>query len=477
MITYLKSQEHYEELYNTQTARECRECEEFINDVFSEVEKKAPAAELEEHRPGWYLQYSTFYLSFVEMAAVIRYHEREKVILQWMQRDKEKDERLTHAQLANVPSCPNCGKEQGIFSKYYLHREGRTINDSQDIMLMYECKSCHKRSTYWHDGTIWDGPVTYCDKCGASMVMTAKETKTSATFTYTCTNCPHSYSEKMDFSKRAKKDEPDRTLVEDRKRFCLDDQTLIKIRDRFYHMGRLGKLHADASERTENADVYDAIKDIKQLKVAQVIEILWSATTKAKFTEFKFGDPQIGREVIIEFNCLDAVPDRDEAHSKKELRRVIKEALSDTNWRLVSDEVSYRLGYLTGRLRAYEGEEELKKLIDKKVKTKSDADSELFNAITPKLFSYDPERLDKVEVLKTLLEDQRAFAGREPILEDSNGPNEWFTITGKIDPELRVVIPFRKNDDTLPKFVRDYDFEVKSRSVTKKSRSREKSSN
>ena len=474
MITYLKPQEFYEELYDTQTAKQCRECEEFINDVYGTVEKKIPAEELEKHRPGWYLQYSTFYLSFVEMTAVLRYHEREKVILEWMQRDKEKDERLAHAQLASVPPCPNCGNELATFGKYYLRREGWIANDGQDIMLMYECKSCHKRSTYWHDGTPWDGPVAYCDKCGTSMVMTTEETKTSATFTYTCTNCPHSYVEKMDFSKRVKKDMTDRTLEEDRKRFCLDDQTLLKIKDKLYHMGRLGQLHADASERTENADVYDAIKDIKQLKVAQVIEQLRLATEKMSYTEFKFGDPQLGREVVIDFSCLDASPDRDEAHSKKELQKAIKSCLADTNWRLMSGGVSYRLGYLTGRLKAYEGEEELKKLIDKKTESKHNPNSDLFDAIMPKLIAYDPDKLDKVGLIKTLLEDQHAIAGNEPMSEDPGGPNEWFTITGKIDPELRIAIPFRKNDSTMPKFIQAYDFEIKARSPSRKHRPRKK---
>ncbi len=32
--------------------------------------------------------------------------------------------------------------------------------------------------------------------------------------------------------------------------------------------------------------------------------------------------------------------------------------MRETNWRLMSDGISYRLGYLNGRLRAYEGEED-----------------------------------------------------------------------------------------------------------------------
>lgn len=44
--------------------------------------------------------------------------------------------------------------------------------------------------------------------------------------------------------------------------------------------------------------------------------------------------------------------------------------LESTNWRLASDGISYRLGYLNGRLHAYENEEDLKKLVEKTIKTK-----------------------------------------------------------------------------------------------------------
>lgn len=48
---------------------------------------------------------------------------------------------------------------------------------------------------------------------------------------------------------------------------------------------------------------------------------------------------------------------------KFELQKIMKSSLKDANWRLMSDGVSYRLGILTSRLRAYEKEEDLLKLV------------------------------------------------------------------------------------------------------------------
>jgi hypothetical protein len=57
--------------------------------------------------------------------------------------------------------------------------------------------------------------------------------------------------------------------------------------------------------------------------------------------------------------------------SKRTLKKLVDAALKDTNWRLMSDGISYRLGYLSGRLRAYEREEDLKDLVIKTKKLKS----------------------------------------------------------------------------------------------------------
>lgn len=52
------------------------------------------------------------------------------------------------------------------------------------------------------------------------------------------------------------------------------------------------------------------------------------------------------------------------------MKKLVDSALSDTKWRLKSDGISYRLGYLNGRVKAYEGEEAMKELVIKSGKLK-----------------------------------------------------------------------------------------------------------
>jgi predicted RNA-binding Zn-ribbon protein involved in translation (DUF1610 family) len=465
MLTHLKDRPYYEDLYDHATVEQCRSGESIVNDAFRKMEETALASEFKERPVAWYVEYSKLYLQFVELTAAHRQYHRDKVITAWMERDEQKDRRLASARLSKTPFCRSCGQNLEVMDKYYLHREGKDRND-EDIIFIVSCKPCGKRQTFWEDGAEWEGVKFYCDKCQAEMTVAHKETSDALISTYTCTNCKHSYKETLDLSKRPAEEESVDPLYElDRKRFCIDDDTMRELEDKLEHMARLAKLYADATERTEHADVYDAVKDIKQLKIAQLIETLRQVLEKAQYVEFKLGEPQLGQEVVIEFSCLDTKGERQENDSKNSLRKSITKTLEETNWRLMSEGVHYRLGYLTGRLKAYEGEEALKKLIEQRIKkgTLKPESQEI-----PPSKPHDPEKLDKVEAIKIYSEGERLTIHTTPVDNGTKRPDRRLTLTGKLHPRLRLVILLRDNDDSVPEFVRSFDFRVESSSVYKK---------
>jgi hypothetical protein len=110
------------------------------------------------------------------------------------------------------------------------------------------------------------------------------------------------------------------------------------------------------------------VEQTRRLKVAQVADLLNTAIVKASYTEFKLGEPQIGHEVAVPFSCLDNQPERESHDSRMELKKLITTTLADTNWQLMSDGVHYRLGCLSGRVRAYESDEDLRKLVNRQIK-------------------------------------------------------------------------------------------------------------
>ncbi len=165
----------------------------------------------------------------------------------------------------------------------------------------------------------------------------------------------------MDLS--TKEEEPDPHFDEDRIHFCLVDKEfrdrLFRMKHDFEGMAQLGK---EMQEKRDNKHIYDAVKEIKKPKIAELIPLLSEPLEKEGYIEFHLDKPEMGRDVYVGFSCLDSKSDRKDYDSRKTLKKLVDSALEDTNWRLMSDGISYRLGYLNGRVKAYESEEDLKKL-------------------------------------------------------------------------------------------------------------------
>lgn len=116
-------------------------------------------------------------------------------------------------------------------------------------------------------------------------------------------------------------------------------------------------------EREKNKKLYEKLAKIKKLTVAELKKLLAAALKKEGYINLEFSKPEIKKDVIINFTVQDNKADRGEYDSRIQLQRILKKKLESTNWRLMSDGASYRLGILTGRLRGLESEGDLLKLI------------------------------------------------------------------------------------------------------------------
>ena len=456
---HLKERRYYEDRFDDGTIAKCRSGERIVNDTFKIMEKKLTKKELTERIAGWYLQYSMYYFWFVESVAAERAENRDTTIAKWMEEDQKKDDRLASAHISAGTYCRSCGKDMRVISKDYMRRDNRK---DDDILIMFECVECNKRMALWEDGTEWEGAKHECEKCGGNT--TSKTTKEFdvITWTETCEKCNHVKTNTLDLKDSKNEPEPvDKYLELDRKRFVFDKDMMFKYQQKLNHLVRRAKLHATEQDKVEHVDVYDGIKQIKKLKIAQLKELLEPIFTKDGYSDFKLGDPQIGREVSLDFSCLDTKDDREEYDSKKTLHKAIEKALEETNWRLMSAGVSYRLGFLSGSLRAYESEEDLKKLVEQRMK----------KGYVPTVEQKEEPQPDKKPKEKLSGENMRESAlvyfdklmlGSVPAevtlksgkIKKTSIP----VISGEMNPLLRVFIPMREGDSSVPKFVRDFDF-------------------
>ena len=85
--------------------------------------------------------------------------------------------------------------------------------------------------------------------------------------------------------------------------------------------------------------------------MAKLEKLLRPILKKQKYSNLEFSKPQMGKDIILEFSIQDSDTEREEYDSKNQLKKLFNKKLKDTNWKLMSDGISYRLGILTGRLR------------------------------------------------------------------------------------------------------------------------------
>lgn len=148
--------------------------------------------------------------------------------------------------------------------------------------------------------------------------------------------------------------------------YCLiDEKILQEHRDGKWRLEGMVRLGKEWKEKEDNKHIYDAVAELKKPKIADITRLLAPVLEKVGYIEFNLDKPEMGQHVVIGFNCLDSKSEREDYDSRKTLKKLIDEALKDTNWRLTSEGISYRLGYLNGRIRAYESESAMKELVTK----------------------------------------------------------------------------------------------------------------
>lgn len=388
MIRSLELRQSYEDRYDHSTVNLCRAREDMLRRVIDKARKeglpKLTGKDKDKDPEREFAKVINLsYYSMVDCMAGDRWEERERTINEWMAKDEAKDRQLNEARLSKEPICQHCNKTGlRIIDKLLMNRSDDIMSNDEEVLFMLECTHCHKRSSIWQDGARWERRKTHCPKCRAVMIETSTRKGYILTDTYVCPSCSHSYKETLDLTPtKSNAEEFDPLYETDQARFCLTAEQGAKYLEGKRNLESLGKLMDEMKEKEANKALYDAVGSLQKVNIGQLTTVLQSALDMAKYSEPHFEQPDMGKDVTIAFSCLDTKADRSDYDSRNTLKKAVAEALHETNWRLMSSGIDYRLGYLTGRLRAYEREEDLlalvrkdKKLIEKFAKKASDID-------------------------------------------------------------------------------------------------------
>lgn len=346
MTTYLKDKQHYSDLYDRGTVERCRRAVEHYKKTTKKENK------LEQIKDRWSqvsLNLSLFFLKGE------RYSEKEDTIEKWMERDRQRDELLqTKPPTVYCPKC-NMLMELGL-----ANLETNFETEVDRVYFIFGCKSCKETRGLYADGEEYIFKGDYCPKCNAKWESESIKTAKKITTHNTCPKCGNKESYSLDlFPKPKTKEKPDPNFAKDRLEYCLSDKEGRKYVSYKYDLKNMVKIVDEFEDHKKHEEIYEKAQNIKQLSLADLSELLNRELAKANYVGLSITNPQVGRDLIINFSVQDAKVGRENYESRQILRKTLIKILEDTNWKLMSDGVEYKLGILTGRLRGQDDKEKI----------------------------------------------------------------------------------------------------------------------
>lgn len=361
MYVHLKPESYYSEIYDHSTVERCRYWQAQALD--KKVEEKIQAPNIKEIKEQYHR--GMVVPVIIEVFKVERFRNKAETVRQWMDADRAKDHQLANAVQPSDIRCLRCGLTMECTDReLFRYKSG----PHEQVLFTFMCSNCKRGRGIWEGGEEWKLQPTPCPKCQTAMTSTDKRTGHVITTDYACPKCQHTETSKLDLDEKYVPEPIDWNFEEDRKNYCLSPEEGF---DRVRWMDGIKELVDGWKFKEQNKALF-ALKDkIKTLPIAELQGLLNPIIQKTGYTNFVLGKPEFLRGVTVEFATQDTQVGRSEYDSIQALKKLIEKTLLVTNWRLMSDGISYRLGFLTGRLRGVEGEEELLELAKKGLKNET----------------------------------------------------------------------------------------------------------
>ena len=354
MIKYLKPKQEYSDLYDKATVDYCRDIEK----LWFDPKNKPPKNKGKNLSKKQLKAFFEFHLYFITGE---KYSKKEDVINKWMQKDEERDKLLEETPPPELIRCDTCDS--------LMESEDKNLWGNKDdrVLFFFVCPNkCLPNKGVFDNGEVWKSTPTLCEKCNSEMKRGSEKVKNKiATTEYSCTNCDYSFTDEFDL--RTKKEKPDPNFEKDIARFCLDKEKGDKYLDFKRRMKGIAEIIEEHKEKEKNKDLYKKVEKLKKLTIPQFKEYVVKILKDTHYSNLIFDKPDMGRIVSLSFTLEDPKTEN-EYDSKNNLKKLLKEKLEDTNWRLMSEGINYRLGVLSGKFRIYENEDELVNLLTKKKK-------------------------------------------------------------------------------------------------------------
>lgn len=353
-MNYLKLKQYYIDLYDRFTVERCRRMERSLLNPEDPIiyEGKELKGDEKKRLLKAIAEFGLYFIKGEE------FERKESTIQKWMKRDGTKDDLLESARPPEGIRCLSCNSSMDMTYKH-LH----DWDDKGDrVLFMYDCPQGHlPRRAFFSDGEEWKHSRPMCPECSAELDESEERSNQVIITTQTCSSC--NYKNTFDLDLAPKKEEEDKNFIKDRERFCLTEKEGGNFVGLKYKLEEFSKFIKEHEEKEKHKEDYEKVDKLKKLTVIELEDLLTPIFEKEGYSKLQFGAPDMGKDLFLPFTVYDTKSDRRDRDSSLALQKLSRQALEKTNWRLMSDGISYRSGILTGRFRAYEREEDLLKLI------------------------------------------------------------------------------------------------------------------
>lgn len=343
MENYRKLDQYYIDRYDRMTIEALKELE---------AKESAELAGVSDGHKRWKIElsHSMDFGSF-KNRAIMSARNREATIRKWMAEDERQDRLVaTHRQPTGI-TCNTCGAGMRFSVHFFDH-------DGVPLLFVFECPHGHApRKAVYPDGRKYHFPRPTCKQCGYEVT---RENHNENNILYTTTTCPMCGAvekDELDLNVTRGPDLP--VTEEDRRKYCLSFFTARTFYEDLESLANMFDSLEEGQKEQMEKQLYDVDK-IEKLTIPALETRLQKIIEAAGFIKLSFDRPEMKTWTVLPFNLQDP-GDRNDKKSIKAATKCIRESLHTTNWRLVGN-IDYRLGYLTGKLKAHERDEDLIKL-------------------------------------------------------------------------------------------------------------------
>lgn len=350
----------YAESFDRATVKQCRDHEE----MFRKMAREVPADDPERDGKIDAIQ---------RCRNVCIWHttgERAEAKIAYVRDMENRDERRERLLESTVPrtdvTCSKC-----FFRMEFLTKDLFTnIDDRDRVLIMYECPNkCLPRRAFYDDGEEFVSKDSSCTKCGKPVTRSTDRSSGHFVVVSTCGMCGHVESEDFDAPIGAREDDvADANYERDRAEYCLDEKGLDTYREGKRNVDGLRRLVDEWKARDADTETNERMASLRKLRAIELKELATKSLEQVGMTNVTLSDPVQGAGLRIKISMLDSDPKRSDKESEKAVRNTLDQALLDTNWRLVKTSLSSTLGALSGELRGYVSDEEIRKLIEQENK-------------------------------------------------------------------------------------------------------------